>query len=157
MATNDVTARPMHPTLEAPMIAGEIDVANMLAATGPPMPVRRHPDILDIAEASASYRQVMVTSSKLDVLASHAQEPPAMPAYDAILALVQHLAPTWRKTQHAGLALLVRSLFERPSLCPTDRARALPSPTNRCTAGSSGAPACSTNRTSMNWPWPRAG
>lgn len=50
-------------------------------------------------------------------------------SYSDLLGFVQHLAPTWRKTQHVNLALLLAALFERPTLCLSDLARAYPSPT----------------------------
>ena len=46
--------------------------------------------------------------------------------YCDVLTFVQSLAPTWRKTQHVMLAHLISALQERPSLSPTDIARALP-------------------------------
>ncbi len=46
--------------------------------------------------------------------------------YAGLLTAVQHLAPTWRKTQQVGLAHLVAALFERPTLCLTELARAWP-------------------------------
>jgi hypothetical protein len=46
--------------------------------------------------------------------------------YADAVTFVQHLAPTWVKTQHTVLAQLLCALTERPSLCPTDIARALP-------------------------------
>ena len=46
-----------------------------------------------------------------------------------VLSFAQFLAPTWRKTQHAKRMLteLIRALQERPTLCLSDIARALPS------------------------------
>jgi hypothetical protein len=46
--------------------------------------------------------------------------------YADALTFVQNLAPTWRKTQQAELAQVIQALQERPSLCSTDIARALP-------------------------------
>lgn len=46
--------------------------------------------------------------------------------YDDALTFVQNLAPTWVKPQQAMLAHMLRALHERPSLCPTELARALP-------------------------------
>lgn len=48
--------------------------------------------------------------------------------YGALLRCVQYLAPTWRKTQHTNLTQLVAALFERPTLCETELARAMPAP-----------------------------
>jgi hypothetical protein len=42
------------------------------------------------------------------------------------LTFVQSLAPTWRKTQHAVLADVIMAVQERPSLCLTEIARAMP-------------------------------
>ncbi len=49
-------------------------------------------------------------------------------SYGAVLGFAQHLAPTWRKTQHVNLALLLAALLDRPALCLSDLARAYPSP-----------------------------
>jgi len=49
-------------------------------------------------------------------------------AYADLMTYVQHLAPTWRKTQHAGFAHLLSALLERPTLCETELARAWPRP-----------------------------
>ena len=49
--------------------------------------------------------------------------------YAAILAFVQHSAPTWRKTQHVNFARLVAALLERENLALSDLVRALPEPT----------------------------
>jgi hypothetical protein len=46
--------------------------------------------------------------------------------YADALTFVQNLAPTWVKPQQAMLSHLLCALTERPSLCPTDIARALP-------------------------------
>lgn len=46
--------------------------------------------------------------------------------YDDALTFVQNLAPTWVKPQQTMLAYLLCALEERPSLCPTELARALP-------------------------------
>lgn len=47
-------------------------------------------------------------------------------SYDDALTFVQNLSPTWVRPQQAMLAQLVCALKERPSLCPTELARALP-------------------------------
>jgi len=52
-----------------------------------------------------------------------------MAPYAAILSFVQHLTPTWRKPQQVGLARLIGALLERPTLCLSELARALPQPT----------------------------
>jgi hypothetical protein len=49
-------------------------------------------------------------------------------AYADLVHFVQSLAPTWRKTQHAGFAHLLGALLERPTLCLTELARAWPRP-----------------------------
>lgn len=46
--------------------------------------------------------------------------------YCDALTAVQALTLTWRKSQQVMLAQIIRALLERPSLCPTDLARALP-------------------------------
>ena len=51
-----------------------------------------------------------------------------MPRYAEVLSFVQHLTPTWRKTQQANLAHLVRALLERPCLCLSELARSFPGP-----------------------------
>jgi hypothetical protein len=51
------------------------------------------------------------------------------PAYAELVTYIQALAPTWRKTQHVGFAQLLGALFERPTLCETELARAWPEPT----------------------------
>lgn len=48
--------------------------------------------------------------------------------YSEIRAFVQHLAPTWRKTQHENFARLIAALLERPSLVLSQLARAMPEP-----------------------------
>lgn len=48
--------------------------------------------------------------------------------YAAILTFVQQFTPTWRKTQHQGFADLLAALWERPTLCLTELARAFPQP-----------------------------
>ncbi|MDI7277666.1 MAG: hypothetical protein QME94_16940, partial [Anaerolineae bacterium] len=48
--------------------------------------------------------------------------------YSEIRAFVQHLAPTWRKTQHENFARLIAALLERPSLVLSQLARAMPKP-----------------------------
>ena len=53
------------------------------------------------------------------------------PAYHDVLTFVQHLAPTWRKTQHVVLARMIMALLERPCLCPTEIAREMPSDRQR--------------------------
>jgi hypothetical protein len=47
-------------------------------------------------------------------------------AYDDAVTFVQNLAPTWVKPQQVILAELLCALKERPTLCPTELARALP-------------------------------
>lgn len=47
-------------------------------------------------------------------------------AYADLVRYVQHLAPTWRKTQQEGFAQLLAALLERPTLCETELARAWP-------------------------------
>ena len=49
-------------------------------------------------------------------------------AYADLVSYVQHLAPTWRKTQHEGFAQLLAALLERPTLCLSELARAFPHP-----------------------------
>lgn len=49
-----------------------------------------------------------------------------MVPYAELRTFVQHLAPTWRKTQHENLARLVGALLERPVVCVSELARALP-------------------------------
>ena len=49
-------------------------------------------------------------------------------AYADLVCYVQHLAPTWRKTQHEGFAQVLAALLERPTLCLRDLARAFPHP-----------------------------
>ncbi len=46
--------------------------------------------------------------------------------YCEIRAFVQHLAPTWRKTQHENFARILAALLERPSLVLSELARAMP-------------------------------
>jgi hypothetical protein len=46
-------------------------------------------------------------------------------AYDDAVTFVQNLTPTWVKPQQAILAEVLCALAERPSLCPTELARAL--------------------------------
>jgi len=46
--------------------------------------------------------------------------------YADALTFVQNLAPTWVKPQQSMLAQLLCAMAERPSLCPTELARALP-------------------------------
>jgi hypothetical protein len=48
--------------------------------------------------------------------------------YADVLTFVQQLTPTWRKTQHEGFADLLAALWERPTLCLTELARAFPRP-----------------------------
>ena len=50
-----------------------------------------------------------------------------VPAYADLLALLQHLTPTWRKTQQQNLALLVQALLTWPTLCLSELAGAYPS------------------------------
>lgn len=49
--------------------------------------------------------------------------------YAASLSFVQSLAPGWRATQQRNLARLLCALLERPTLCLSELARALPGPT----------------------------
>ena len=51
-----------------------------------------------------------------------------MAPYAELRAYVQHLAPTWRKPQHENFARLIAALFERPTLCVSELARAWPRP-----------------------------
>lgn len=51
-----------------------------------------------------------------------------MAPYAEFRTFVQHLAPTWRRTQHENFARLIAALFERPTLCASELARAWPSP-----------------------------
>ena len=51
-----------------------------------------------------------------------------MPPYAACPSFVQSLTPGWRATQHRNLAQLVGALLERPTLCLSELARALPRP-----------------------------
>lgn len=51
-----------------------------------------------------------------------------MRPYAEIQTYVQHLAPTWRKTQHENFARLLTALFDRPSLCLSELARTFPRP-----------------------------
>lgn len=46
--------------------------------------------------------------------------------YADALTFVQNLTPTWVKPQQSMLAALLSAMAERPSLCPTELARALP-------------------------------
>jgi hypothetical protein len=48
--------------------------------------------------------------------------------YSEIRAFVQHLTPTWRKTQHENFARVIAALLERPSLVLSELARAMPRP-----------------------------
>ena len=54
-----------------------------------------------------------------------------MVPYREIFAFVQHLAPTWRKTQQTNFAQVIRALCERENLALSDLARAFPRPTQR--------------------------
>jgi len=47
-------------------------------------------------------------------------------SYNESLSFVQHIAPTWRKTQHVNLALLLSFLLQCQTLCLLDLARAYP-------------------------------
>jgi hypothetical protein len=49
-------------------------------------------------------------------------------AYGDLCYFIQQLTPTWRKTQHRNLTLLVQALMARPSLCLSNLARAYPEP-----------------------------
>jgi hypothetical protein len=51
-----------------------------------------------------------------------------MAPYAELRSYVQHLAPTWRKTQHENFARLIGAVFERPTLCVSELARAWPTP-----------------------------
>ena len=51
-----------------------------------------------------------------------------MAPYAEIRSYVQHLAPTWRATQHESFARLIGAVFERPTLCVSELARAWPTP-----------------------------
>ena len=51
-----------------------------------------------------------------------------MAPYAEIRSYVQHLAPTWRATQHENFARLIGAVFERPTLCVSELARAWPTP-----------------------------
>ena len=46
--------------------------------------------------------------------------------YPQTLGFVQHLAPTWRKTQHRNLAQLLTAILDRPTLCLSQLARSMP-------------------------------
>jgi hypothetical protein len=46
--------------------------------------------------------------------------------YDDILTFVQNLAPTWVKPQQVMLSQVICAMAERPSLCLSELARALP-------------------------------
>jgi hypothetical protein len=48
--------------------------------------------------------------------------------YPLIRNFVQQLTPTWRKTQQDTFAWLIAAIFERPSLCLSELARAMPRP-----------------------------
>ena len=54
------------------------------------------------------------------------QELSMSPAYADALTFVQNLTPTWVKSQQAMLAYLLCAMAERPSLCLSELARALP-------------------------------
>ncbi len=54
-----------------------------------------------------------------------------MELYPLILSFIKEIAPTWRKTQMSGLALLVQAIFRRHSLVLTELARAYPIPQER--------------------------
>jgi hypothetical protein len=54
------------------------------------------------------------------------EELPMSPEFCDALSFVQSLTPTWCKTQQVMLAELLRALQERPALCLSDIARALP-------------------------------
>ena len=53
------------------------------------------------------------------------------PAYHDVLTFVQHLAPTWRKTQHVVLTQILLALLQRPRLSPTEIARGMPCESQR--------------------------
>lgn len=48
--------------------------------------------------------------------------------YAALRLFVQHLAPTWRKTQQDNFTQLITSLVERPQLCLSELVRTWPRP-----------------------------
>lgn len=54
-----------------------------------------------------------------------------MVPYREISAYVQHIAPTWRKTQHENFAQVIFALLERENLALSDLARAVPEATQR--------------------------
>src|SRR6187455_2113111 len=56
------------------------------------------------------------------------QEPPMSAAYADLVSYVQHLAPTWRKTQHEGFAPSLAAPLARPTLCLRELARPFPPP-----------------------------
>jgi hypothetical protein len=64
----------------------------------------------------------------LDLEITQYLEPPMIIAYPLIRAFVQQLTPTWRKTQQENLAQVVAAILERPSLCLSELARAMPRP-----------------------------
>ncbi len=54
-----------------------------------------------------------------------------MALYPLLLSFIKEVAPTWRKTQMSGLALLAQAIFRRHSLVLTELARAYPIPEER--------------------------
>lgn len=51
-----------------------------------------------------------------------------LPPYEEVLAIVQHLAPTWRVDLHRTCAEVLCAFWERSCLCLSDLARAMPAP-----------------------------
>ncbi|MGI5835147.1 MAG: hypothetical protein ACOX87_01480 [Chloroflexota bacterium] len=51
---------------------------------------------------------------------------PMMEQYPQALGFVQHLAPTWRKTQHRNLAQLLVAILDHPTLCLSQLACSMP-------------------------------
>jgi hypothetical protein len=51
-----------------------------------------------------------------------------VPANADLFYFKQQLVPTWRKTQHTNLTLLLSALFQRPTVCLPELARAYPQP-----------------------------
>jgi hypothetical protein len=54
-----------------------------------------------------------------------------MELYPLVLSFIKEIAPTWRKTEMSGLALLTQAIFRRRSLVLTELARAYPIPQQR--------------------------
>jgi hypothetical protein len=51
-----------------------------------------------------------------------------IPAYADLCYFLQQLTPSWRKTQHANLTLLLQALLARQTLCLSELARTYPEP-----------------------------